>query len=275
MSLEAISTIAGIVIVAFVLGQHYAHEQQIKRELAEACRKSDAPGRCGLGMKCDHHGPPEIACARQRQRMLEECIASRTGPLLSCPLPTCTHHPDYIWVREGVDYSWTRSWRRGNFWAQKDEWARELAAAEAIYSGRPAEAVIEPAVVRQSRTLAAPRKPSKADALPHPPVDELLPPIVDPPLADEERCAFQSVAMGMLGSFLTRCRLRLDHDGDHLVTGGGCLGGTRAIPAGTPTAVGTADGEFQPVPRPAREPIEPLPGDGTNARSAARRPLAG
>ena len=125
MSIETLTTIVGIVIAAFAFGQYRANQQQIKRELAEDCRKSDGPGLCGLGMKCDHHGPPEIAYARQAQRMLERCIASEDGPDKSCPLGyrSCTHHPDYIWIREGVDYQWQRSWRRGDYWVQKDEWA--------------------------------------------------------------------------------------------------------------------------------------------------------
>lgn len=53
---------------------------------------------------------------------------------------------------------------------------------------------------------------------------------------------------------MTRCVERLGHDGDHVVAGGGCLGGTRNIPVGTATAIGmTSD---------VNQHIEPLPGDG-------------
>ena len=259
MSIETLSTIGGIVIVAFVLGQWYAHEQQTKRELAEACRTSDGPGYCGLGMKCDHHGPPEIAYARQAKRMTDQCIASRTGPDRSCPLgyTKCTHHPAYIWIREGVDYQWQRSWRRGDYWVQKDEWAKELVEAEAIYSGLPAKAVIEPAVVEKSRAVtrpAASHKTSKTKPQPRRPKVDQPPTIVYPPVEQEDRCVFHSVAMNMGGYFLTRCSKRLDHDGDHVVSAGGCLGGTKTIPAGTPTVMGLSDD--------AVEPTEPLPGDG-------------
>ena len=260
MSIETLSTVAGIVIAAFVFGQYRANQQQIKRELAEDCRRSDGPGRCGLGMKCDHHGPPEIAYARQTQRMLEQCIASTDGPDRSCPLgyTKCTHHPKYIWIREGVDYQWQRSWRRGDFWVQKDEWAEELIEAEAIYSGRPAKVVTEPAAIKKPKALAnpgaAPKPAAKTKPRPRPPTIDRPPKIVYPPLPEADRCAFQSVAMNMGGYFLARCLLRIEHETDHVVTAGGCLGGTRTYPLGTPTAVGTTEGEAAS--------IESLPGDG-------------
>lgn len=261
MSIETISTIAGIVIAAFVFGQYYAHGQQTKRELAEACRRSEGPGRCGRGMKCDHHGPPEIAYARQAQRMLEQCIASKDGPDRSCPLGyrNCTHHPKWIWIREGVDYQWQWSSRRRDGWVKKSEWIKEQVEDEALYSRRPAAADVEPAVVNKPKRADSPRKTAKAK-IAAPAVLEARrrrqegPPRIEyPPLAREDRCAFQSVGMGMAGHFLARCRLEVDHDGDHVVADGGCLGGTRTVSQGAETAPVTDDGEFQP---------EPLLGDG-------------
>lgn len=250
----------GLLLAAFVFGQQHANEQRISKELADACRRADGPGHCGKGLKCDHHGDPEVARARQRQRLLEQCIASTTGPDRSCPLgySKCTHHPDWIWVREGVDYQWHRSWRRGDFWAEKDEWVKELAEAEAIYSGRRTDkeaedapgAVEEPTVVPE---LTAPRKASRAKPAVRPPVDDREQRVVYPVLSDEERCAFQSVAMNLGGYFLTRCFKPLGHDDDHVVAGGGCLGGTASFSAGTPTATGLIDDVT---------PIEPLPGEG-------------
>lgn len=267
MSIETITTIAGIVIAAFAFGQHYAHEQQTKRELAEACRKSDGPGRCGRGMKCDHHGPPEVANARQAQRMLEQCIASKDGPDPSCPLGyrECTHHPKWIWIREGVDYKWQWSSRRGDGWVKKREWIKEQAEDEALYSGRPATAVLEPAVVKKPKRADSRRKtaearieaPARIEALAVLEAgrrrEERPPRIEYPPLAREDRCAFQSVGMGMAGHFLAGCRLEVDHEGDHVVADGGCLGGTRTVSREAETAPVTEDGEFQP---------EPLRGDG-------------
>ena len=105
---------------------------------------------------------------------------------------------------EGVDYQWQRSWRRGDYWVQKDEWAKELVEAEAIYSGLPAKAVIEPAVVEKSRAVtrpAASHKTSKTKPQPRRP-RSINPTIVYPPVEQEDRCVFHSVAMNMGGYFL-------------------------------------------------------------------------
>lgn len=266
MSIETLSTIGGILIVAFLLGQYYANQQQTKREMAERCRKSEGPGRCGLGSKCDHHGPYEVALARETVRLTAACIASKSGPDRSCPMGymKCTHHPDWVWIREGVDYKWQNTWHRGDFWAKKSKWPKELARAQAAYSGTPVKVEVDAAVAQVADPSAelAPEarlpeaRPPEARPPKARPPRPVRPRIVyPPPLAPEDRCTFQSVAMNMGGYFLAGCLLRLGHDDDHVVPAGGCLGGTQTIAAGTPTAAGVATVDEVP-------PIEPLHGDG-------------
>ena len=174
MDVETIGLVVGVAVAAFALGPRYAEQQAAKRELAEKCRRSGDPGSCGKGRKCDHHGPPDLAFAEYRERTAAECIAA-DRPTRACPLGysgACTHHPDWVWIREGVDYQWAGTGREDSFWIRREEWPAKLAQMRGFGSASataPAEATAaRPRAKAASRAKGRVAKPKSETPRPAP-----------------------------------------------------------------------------------------------------------
>ena len=62
------------------------------------------------------------------------------------------------------------------------------------------------------------------------------PTLTHPVAPDEDRCDFQSTGAFVGGFAFTRCLEDRNHEGDHVVSAGGCEPGLMYVPAGTKSA---------------------------------------